>query len=78
MDSVSVTGTSVTVTGLNSGTEYFFRVVATNAGDESPASSQVSTPTLVPGFVVFRDALSGGGEGPQMVVLPTGGFSMRP
>ena len=28
MDSVSATGTSATVTGLNSGTEYFFRVVA--------------------------------------------------
>ena len=73
----NLTGTSHTVTGLPNGTPVFFRVTASNAGGESPASGEVSaTPTLVPGFVVFRDTLSGGGEGPQMVVLATGSFSM--
>ena len=75
--SVGTTSTSVTVTGLPNGTLHYFVVTATTAGGESAASSGASTtPTLVDGFVVFRDALSGGGEGPQMVVLPTGNFTM--
>ena len=75
--SVNATTTSHIVTSLTNGTEYFFKVTATNVGGEGAASSEVSaTPTLVAGFVVFRDTLSGGGEGPQMVVLPTGSFSM--
>ena len=75
--SVSATVNSATVTNLTNGTLYYVRVTATTAGGESAASSEASaTPTLVTGFVVFRDALSGGGEGPQMVVLPTGNFTM--
>ena len=75
--SVAATSTSATVTNLPNGTLHYFVVTATTADGESAASSEASTtPTLVTGFVVFRDALSGGGEGPQMVVLPTGNFTM--
>ena len=77
--SVSATTNTATVTELTNGTPYFFKVTASNAGGEGAASSEVSaTPTLVAGFVVFRDAFTGSisGEGPQMVVLPTGSFSM--
>ena len=67
-----------TVTGLDNGATYYFLLTATDAtGAERAVWTQArATPTLVPGFVVFRDALSGGGEGPQMVVLPTGSFQM--
>ncbi len=41
-----VTTTTSTVTGLASGTAYYFRVVAVNSGGSSPASNEVSaTPT---------------------------------
>ena len=75
---VDVAGGSTTtapVTGLTNGTLYYFRVVATNAGGASPASTQASTTPGAAG-VVFRDTLSGGGQGPQMVALSTGSFTM--
>ena len=79
--SVSVTGgTSVTVTGLPNGTLHYFRVTATNAGGEGAPSNEASATPQVPGTItagtVFRDTLSDGGQGPQMVVLPTGSFQM--
>jgi len=41
-----ITGTTSTVTGLSSGTAYYFRVVALNTGGSSAASNEVSaTPT---------------------------------
>ena len=67
--------TTVPVTGLTNGTLYYFRVVATNAGGASAASIQASTTPGAAG-TVFRDTLSGGGQGPQMVALSTGTFIM--
>ena len=75
---VDVAGASTTtapVTGLTNGTQYYFVVVATNAGGASAASTQASTTPGAAG-VVFRDTLSGGGQGPQMVALSTGNFTM--
>ena len=72
-----LTGNPHIVTGLSNGTRYYFRVTATNAGGQSAASSQASaTPQIPPAGVILRDTLSGGGQGPQMVVLPTGSFRM--
>ena len=74
--SVTVRGTSATVTGLTNGTIYCFVVVATSAGGgESAASTEARAAPRIPAVGgVFRDTLSGGGQGPQMVVLPTGSF----
>ena len=47
-------------------------------GTPQPGTPQPGTPqpgTMTTG-TVFRDTLSGGGQGPQMVVLPTGNFRM--
>ena len=78
VNSVSGTGTSATVTMLTTNSQFYFKVVASNAGGDSVASSEVNIPKLATGFTVFRDAFvtSSSGEGPQMVVLPTGNFTM--
>ena len=76
VSSVTATGTSATVTGLTNGTTYCFVVVATSTGGESAASTEARAAPRIPAVgAVFRDTLSGGGQGPQMVVLPTGSFS---
>ena len=75
ISSVTATGTSATVTGLTNGTIYYFVVVATSAGGESAASTEARAAPQLPAVGgVFRDTLSGGGRGPQMVVLRTGSF----
>ena len=80
VSSVSVSGastTTATATGLTNGTLYYFRLIATSADDRSAASTEATaTPRLPAVGGVFRDTLSGGGQGPQMVVLPTGSFKM--
>ena len=78
VNSVSGTGTSATVTMLTTNSQFYFKVVASNAGGDSAASSEVNIPKLVNGFTVFRDAFvtSSSGESPQMVVLPTGSFTL--
>jgi fibronectin type 3 domain-containing protein len=46
---VTVPTTSYTHLGLTNGTPYFFRVIATNSGGQSPASNVASaTPSLIP------------------------------
>ena len=50
-----------------------------NSGAVSPAGAETAKKRPAPGLPpgkTFRDALRGGGEGPEMVVLPTGRFRM--
>ena len=68
-----LTGTSRTVTGLTNGVTYYFRVRAVNASGQSAPSTQASA---APALTTFRDALKDGGQGPEMVTLPTGSFRM--
>ena len=78
----SVTVTTTTITGLTNGTPVFFRVTVTTAGGESAASNEASatptatTTTTTTAGTVFSDPLKDGGQGPEMVVLPTGSFKM--
>ena len=78
----NITTTSRTLTSLTNGTQYYFVVTAEDAaGKESAVSAEVSgTPQgPAPGVTtgqVFRDTLRDGGEGPEMVMLPTGSFRM--
>ena len=76
--SVNTTTASAPVAELTSNSQYYFKVVASNAGGDSAASSEVNIPKLVSGFTVFRDAFTmiNSGESPQMVVLPTGSFTL--
>lgn len=48
---------------------------ADNAASDNPAPTASSGPAV---GEVFRDALTSGGEGPEMVVLPTGRFASPP
>ena len=69
----NITGASHTVTGLTNGTRYYFVVTVDDAsGQEGAASAEVfATPART-----FRDTLKDGGQGPEMVVLPTCRFRM--
>ena len=72
----NITGTTHTVTALTNGTRYHFVVTASNSGGQSLASSEASaTPVMATG-TVFRDTLNDGSQGPEMVALSTGSFSM--
>ena len=46
----TTTGTSAPIAGLDNGTQYYFKVTATNAGGESVASSEASATPQVPGL----------------------------
>ena len=58
---VGGTATSATITGLNAGTSYTFKVVATNSAGNSPISSASSsvTPYTVPGAPTIVEAVAG-------------------
>ncbi len=61
-DGVS-TSTSTTVTGLSNGTEYTFRVSATNEiGTGNPSSTAVATPATTPGKPTGLSTTSGDGQ----------------
>ena len=47
-----------------------------SAAQEPPVLPALAAPARRPVGAVFRDPLRSGGEGPQMVVLPTGSFRM--
>ena len=60
------------------GYEEFVGTVRIEAGERTTRSIVLRRARVAGGAVgeVFRDALKGGGEGPEMVVLPTGSFRM--
>lgn len=58
-----VTGTGVVVPGLSNGTQYFFRIAATNAGGDSPYSNEASaTPFGQPAAPQNLTATGGPGQ----------------
>jgi fibronectin type 3 domain-containing protein len=58
-----VTGTSTTVTGLNNGTTYYFKVYAVNRVGGGQTSAEVpATPAAAPGAPVKLTALPGNGQ----------------
>ena len=71
----NISGTSQRVTRLTNGATYYFVVRAVNAAGQSAASAEVSATPLTKG-TILRDTLKDGSQGPEMVVLPTGSFSM--
>ena len=74
-----VAALSTTFSGLEADTEYCWDVVTVNAArQESPPSAArcARTGGGVQTGETFRDALSSGGVGPEMVVIPAGSFRM--
>ena len=70
----NLTGTSSTVTTLTNGRRYYFKVTASNdPGGQGAASAQAFANPQLP----FSDPLQNSTQnGPEMVALPTGSFSM--
>ena len=71
-----IAGTTHTLTALANGSTYYFVVTAKNAGGESPVSEEVSCTPATASRTGFRDTLKDGGQGPEMVMVPTGCFRM--
>jgi fibronectin type 3 domain-containing protein len=75
--STGITGTSTTITGLTSGTTYYFTVAATNIAGSSPDSGEVSAvPQSAPAQSSSSSGKSGGGGSLSIADLLFGSLAL--